>query len=347
MQNGFALVLLMFSVSLSAQTLPQNLTRFAFGSCNDQTHLQPLWKPIMESKPDVFIWGGDAIYADWDQTYNIQASYDKQKNQPDYKELVSIIPVIGTWDDHDFSGDNADGFFSQKKESQKLFLDFLNEPADSPRRQREGVYTSYNFGAGDQQIKMILLDNRYFKNVDPKARLLGEAQWLWLEEELKNSSAGVNFIMAGLSIVSPLIPYTEEWAEHATELNRLTSLIQKYKTKGVVFLSGDKHFSSIYRARGYLEFMSSGMTHIAPKKTWWYLGRKYDTSFFGLNYGLIDIAWEGTTPIINLAIKDRQNREIHSRKFKWVDVDWVEQKAFTPGMIVEPGAELVAEPDDH
>ncbi len=347
MQNGFAVIVMLVTFSLNAQTLPDKLTRFAFGSCNDQTHAQPLWKPIIASRPDLFLWAGDAIYADWDQTYNIEASYTKQKNNTDYKQLSSTVPVLGTWDDHDFAGDNADGFFINKKASQKFFLDFVNEPSDSPRRGRDGIYTSYDFGRDDHQVKLILLDNRYFKALDTKTPLLGEAQWLWLEEELKNSSAGVNFIMTGLSVLSPLLPITEEWAQHTTELNRMTSLLQKYKTKGIVFLTGDKHFSSIFRARGYLEFMSSGMTHIAPKNTWWYLGRKYETSFFGLSFGLVDISWEGAAPVITMTIKDRNNLDVFSRKFKWVDRDWVEQNSYFSGMIIEPDAELVAEPDDH
>ena len=347
MHNGIALLLLFGSLSVAAQTLPDTLTRFAFGSCNDQRHAQPLWKPIMEAQPELFVWGGDAIYADWEQTFDFKASYEKQKAQTDYKEMTSKIPVIGTWDDHDYGGDNAGGNFALKKESQKQFLDFLDEPQNSPRRVREGVYHSYNFGADNQQLKLVMLDNRYFKNLDPKANMLGEVQWAWLEEELKNSEASLHFIMGGLSILSPLIPYTEEWGEHGIELNRLTGLLRKYKTKGVVFLTGDKHFSSIFRARGHLEFMSSGMTHIAARKTWWYLGGKYETSFFGLSFGQVDIAWEGSTPIITLTIKNRLNRDVHSRKFKWVDVDWAEQKPFVPGMIIDDGAEAVAESDDE
>ena len=30
-----------------------------FASCNDQDREQPLWNPILENKPDLFIWGGD------------------------------------------------------------------------------------------------------------------------------------------------------------------------------------------------------------------------------------------------------------------------------------------------
>ena len=35
-----------------------------FASCNDQNREQPLWLPILENKPDLFIWGGDNIYSD-------------------------------------------------------------------------------------------------------------------------------------------------------------------------------------------------------------------------------------------------------------------------------------------
>lgn len=37
--------------------------RIAFGSCNDQSRLNPFWPILEERKPAAFIWGGDAIYS--------------------------------------------------------------------------------------------------------------------------------------------------------------------------------------------------------------------------------------------------------------------------------------------
>ena len=69
----------------------------------------------------------------------------------------SKVPVIGTYDDHDFGINNGGSDYADKEGSQALLLDFLGEPADSARRQRSGVYTSYTFGTSYPVVQIILL----------------------------------------------------------------------------------------------------------------------------------------------------------------------------------------------
>jgi alkaline phosphatase D len=46
----------------------------------------------------------------------------------DYKELVNITPIIGTWDDHDYGiGDGGSNFY-YKDRNREIFLDFIGEP---------------------------------------------------------------------------------------------------------------------------------------------------------------------------------------------------------------------------
>lgn len=303
----------------------KDVTRIAFGSCNDQNDAQPLWQDLQNTNPDLFIWGGDAIYADWENHYDMSASYQKQTQNPDYLQLKSKIPVIGTWDDHDYARDNSDGHLLTKKDSQKQFLDFLEEPEFSPRRFQEGVYTAYDFGTEGRRVKIILLDNRYFKNLDPKHPLLGKVQWDWLESQLRNSKADFHIIMAGLQIFAPKIPLTEEFADYPVEMQRLLGLVQKHKPKGALFLSGDKHFASISRKHGQLEFTASGMTHVAPKSTWWFLARQFEKTFFGLNYGLIDLSWVGSNPKIRLAIRGVKGKDIHASTYTWNERNWISE----------------------
>ena len=335
MQKGFALILLLVSglswaqVETTEENLNQSkienlkeLKRFAFGSCNDQNDPQPLWEDVNEMKPDLFAWSGDIIYADWERDYDIEKSYAKQREIPGYKRLRSRVPIIGTWDDHDYAADNADGTNSEKVANQKHLLDFLDEPRNSVRRKREGVYTSYDFGPASRRVKIILLDNRYFKNLEPSAPMLGEAQWAWLEEELKNSQAKLHFIMTGLSIFSPLLPYSEEWGHYPSEVQRLLGLVEKYKPSGLVFLTGDKHFGTIFRRYGQLEMISSGMTHVVTRRTWWYLSRKFPITFFGLNYGLIDIDWVEGAPKLTMRFRGTAKKDIYRQVHQWKDGDW-------------------------
>ena len=42
------------------------ISRIAFGSCAKQWHHQPIWDAVIAAQPDLFLFLGDAIYADTD-----------------------------------------------------------------------------------------------------------------------------------------------------------------------------------------------------------------------------------------------------------------------------------------
>ena len=325
----FALLLsfLLFSTEAIAQSnferlsSIQNLKRIAFASCNYQDRPQPLWKDMIQQKPDLFIWDGDAIYADWGKD-GMAKGYQIQSQQPDYKKLKSITPVIGTWDDHDYGKNNGDGRYSEKVQSQKFFLDFIEEPLNSLRRQQEGVYTSYEFGDPGKRIKIILLDDRYFKNLDPDYPMLGKKQWDWLEKELLTSDASLHLIANGISLLAPSFPHVEQWPKN--EVERMLGLLERAKTKGPVLLTGDKHFSTIITRAGYLEFLSSGMTHLAPKETWPFLREVFHDPFFQFSYGQIDVNWDPElNPIITLSMRSTDGIDHQLSRFQWRDHSWV------------------------
>ena len=51
----------------SALSVDEKTTVFVFGSCNKPDLPQPLWGPVVSLRPQVFIWLGDAVYADYKQ----------------------------------------------------------------------------------------------------------------------------------------------------------------------------------------------------------------------------------------------------------------------------------------
>lgn len=326
MQSALALLLILLSFSSYGSNQEKlnslrDLKRIAFGSCSNQNDSQLLWKDVIQQSPDLWIWGGDNVYADWGKSESVERAYRKQNSHPDYILLKSTTPIIGTWDDHDYAWDNADGDLGFKETSQKLHLDFMDVPEDSPRRKQEGIYTSFNIGEDDKKIKIIILDNRYFKGIETDAPMLGNKQWEWLEREFRESTANLHFIVTGLSIFSPTIPYSEEWWHYPVEVNRMQNLLKAYKVKAPVFLTGDKHFSSIFKYWGQLEFMSSGLTHTTPRRTWWYLARKYPLTYFGISYGIIDIDWEGSIPKLKMTIRNGE-RDVFVKKVIWKNNTW-------------------------
>lgn len=279
----------------------------AFGSCNRQNRPQPLWQPIISDQPDLWIWMGDNIYGDTPNMDTLRAKYELQNQVPDYQALKAKTPIIGVWDDHDYGINDGGKNYAQKKESRDLMFDFLNVPAVAPERKREGAYSSHLIGSGDNLVKIILLDARYFRDtleridrvyqINQNGEVLGEAQWKWLEEELKNSPAKINLISSGVQILPTEHAY-EKWANFPKERERLLDLIAKSGAKTPVLLSGDRHIAEVMKLtdsrfpKGIYEITSSGLTHtwseISPEPNQYRIGQLIAK----LNYGLALIDWK-------------------------------------------------------
>jgi len=253
----------------------------AFGSCNKASLPNTLWDDIQKTNPDVWIWGGDNIYADTHDISKLRLMYQAQKAVKDYAELVDAVAVIGTWDDHDYGLNDGGTEFAAKKESQQEFLDFMDVPNDSPRRQQEGVYASHEYQKEAGSVKVIVLDTRYFRtaltpDTETKKRtkpnkygegtVLGEAQWSWLEQELLSSKADFNVIVSSIQVLSNEHGF-ECWGNFPHEVDRLKRTIVSSKAKGVLVLSGDRHISEISSTKveglsyPLVDFTSSGLTH--------------------------------------------------------------------------------------
>ncbi|MCP9200917.1 alkaline phosphatase family protein [Gramella sp. GC03-9] len=146
----------------------------AFGSCNREDEDQPLWEPILANDPDLFLWGGDNVYADTDDPEVLEKAYQQQLSNPNYLKLLNSVPVFGTWDDHDYGQNDGGKNWHLKETSQQLFLDFMNVPENSPRRSREGVYHSELLETEQGSIKVIILDTRYFRDTLQKSNEPGK-----------------------------------------------------------------------------------------------------------------------------------------------------------------------------
>ncbi len=254
----------------------------AFGSCNKQDTENPFWDDILKENPDVWIWGGDNIYADTENMVEMKAMYQKQLNKPGYKALSTKVPVVGTWDDHDYGKNDGGVEFIKKKESQQLFLDFMGVPQQDKRRLQEGVYASHTFSHAGGNIKVLVLDTRYFRsdlekdttdsgrrykiNTSPESTILGETQWQWLENELMSTTADFNLIVTSIQFLSWEHGF-ETWGNYPTEVEKLKKLIVASKARGVMVLSGDRHISEFSKADvsgmdyPLVDFTSSGLTH--------------------------------------------------------------------------------------
>ncbi|KAJ4836896.1 hypothetical protein Tsubulata_037366 [Turnera subulata] len=353
------------------------VSRIAFGSCANQSAPQPIWSAVIDFDPQVFIWLGDNIYGDnrrpfklfgkertigpWKNAPRFVPSppqemlsrYTKAKSNPAYSRLRETAKVIGTWDDHDYGLNDAGKEFAGKLTNQKLLLDFLDEPHDSPRRKQEGVYTSYTFGPVTKNIKIILLDTRYHRDpLGSDGSILGSSQWRWLEKELNGPKSAITIIGSSVQVISNLsattgpLFYLESWGRFPKERSRLFKLVADSKREGVFFISGDVHFGEISRydcATGYplYDITSSGITqavekvvphplHFIVRFVSWLTPTtmrvmnqncRFKSCTYGQpNFGAIEIDWTATPITLKLEVRDVNGLPVVGVKFPLLEL---------------------------
>ena len=254
--------------------------RIALGSCNKVDQINVFWDDIAEQYPDAFVWSGDIVYADSDDITVIQAEYSKQKEIKAYAELSEQTQIFGTWDDHDYGKNDGGQEFELKEESQQALLDFLDVPQEDDRRAQEGVYTSHILKNDYGTVELLMLDTRYFRsslvpdtengrrykaNTDTSTTLLGEKQWVWLEEKIENSQANFLVIVSSIQLLSNQHQF-EKWENLPHERERMIALIKRFADKNIFVVSGDRHISEfssipIGAKKQLIDFTSSGLTH--------------------------------------------------------------------------------------
>jgi alkaline phosphatase D len=305
----FAPLLLPFLLStLPAQDAPRQI---AFGSCHREAKPAPVLATLANLKPDVFIWMGDNVYGDTADMKALAAKYAKLKALPDYRRMMASSRIVGTWDDHDYGRNDAGSEFPARAASQQVFLDFIGEPSESPRRRREGVYTHHDFGKSPFSVRIILLDTRYHR--DPKGSdgtILGPAQWVWLEETLKESKAAVNLLVSSIQIL-PTEHRFEKWADFPKERKRLLRLLAHPDIPPVMLLSGDRHLAEISidtTSCGYPlhEITSSSLNHPRGGSDDEPNRLRTGKPFREANFGTLSIDVSRKAPVLTACIRDKE-----------------------------------------
>lgn len=318
------------------------VSRIAFGSCAKQDKPQPIWEAVVETKPQLFLFLGDNIYADTADANVMRHKYGLLADQPGYRKLKSVCPVWATWDDHDYGVNDGGAEYVMKKESQKIFLDFFEAAADDPRRKREGVYSARVLGPVGKRVQIILLDSRYFRsplktgfkpgepgdgfrgkyapNDDPTATVLGDEQWQWLEQQLR-VPAELRIIGSSVQVIADEHG-SEMWGNFPRERERLFQLIRKTKADGVLFLSGDRHLAEIAKLPadhrlgvGYPLFDITSSSLNAPSGNFTKAGTRFGNevnsyrvglTYFETNFGNVLIDWDQDDPIIRAQVRDEE-----------------------------------------
>ena len=302
-----------------------------FGSCLTEKREQPIWSAIKEENLQEFIFMGDNVYGDNEETGELddmKVAYALQREKlPDWLKEIKVNAI---WDDHDYGKNDGGEEYLFKEQAQELFLDFWQAPLDDPRRNREGIYFSEVREIFNLKVNLIGLDTRYHRSAlgqkdkpyspvdDESKTMLGKVQWNWLEEELSQNN-DLNIIVSSIQVI-PTNHGFEKWGNFPHERSRLLKLIEDSKVPTII-VSGDRHKAGIYKKGDVIELTSSSMNKPLPNyfsKIWDLLNKETDAHLIGdmyypENYGILSINKNGE---ILIELKDINGKTFNSIELK-------------------------------
>lgn len=250
-------------LSFRTQTLWKHRTdppafNVAMGSCayiNEPAYDRPgtpyggdygIFDAIARKQPDVMLWLGDNIYLrepDWGSRSGYLHRYTHMRSLPELQSLLRTGAHYAIWDDHDFGPNDADGSWIHSGMARDCFdLFWPNPTCGAPGV--EGAITSFSYADAD----FFLLDNRSHRVPGDRRtttpRMLGEVQIDWLIRALKYSDAAFKLVAVGSQVLNTAAIY-ETYATLPLERERLLARIEAEGIRGVVFLTGDRHFTEL------------------------------------------------------------------------------------------------------
>jgi len=229
---------------------PPRATTIAWGSCASDVKfpVQPIWSVLAAAKPDAVVLLGDTPYVDSTELARQIERRTAFFAREDVKALRAIAPFHCTWDDHDFGTNDSDGRIAGKESSREAFL--KSQTGGPFGEDGEGIYHSFQVGA----VEVFLLDTRWFSRTEDaeglpgKPTLLGRAQWTWLENGLRASTAPFKVLASGMVWNDAVRPgKTDHWGAYPHERDRLFRFLAAHAIPGVVLVGGDIHRSRVVR----------------------------------------------------------------------------------------------------
>lgn len=324
---------------------------FMMGSCayiNDETYDRPgkpygqdpeLFNTMGRYSSDFMLWLGDDLYyreADYSSRSGMQYRYSYNRRIPQMRELLASRPNFAIWDDHDYGPNDSDESFELKDESLDLFKKYWGNKTYG-ETDNAGTYSKMSWSDCD----FFLTDNRYHRSPDElhdsinnkpncDKKYFGDRQLKWLEANLMNSMATFKFIVTGSQVLNPMNSL-ECLRNYPCEYYELLNFISEYKINGVIFLTGDRHFSEVIKyqpKKGYPLYditcspLSSGVYDITGKPEFKNPDRVPETLVLENNFAVINIKGakgERTLQMkcYNKAAEERSNFTVSEKDLKF------------------------------
>ncbi|MCB0391908.1 MAG: alkaline phosphatase family protein [Bdellovibrionales bacterium] len=283
----------------STLTLDKKNVQFVIASCMSDHHRfghirEQIWQQVSNLNPDLILMIGDNVYVDdFDfvdrksvSKFDIWQRYiDTLRIIPFYRQK-KLIPVLATWDDHDYGLNNSGKGFTQKWNSLDVFKT-IYMGLDIPGVAELSKSSVYNEFIGFGQ-KFLLLDNRFFRdksNSKSKYAYLGKRQQKWLISKL-NKDTKPTWVIAGGQFFSPTYKLKNGkqvnesfMADYPINYRGFVSDL-KSSSSPIAFLSGDVHYSEIMEIESDILGYTSYEITSSPLHSYLFRANKEQDEFF-------------------------------------------------------------------
>ncbi len=220
---------------VSAPEHGPGVSRFAFGSCSKFDD-QPIFDTIANKAPDVFLFAGDNHYGNTSDLGDLRQFYRFARGIGPRAALVGSTATIATWDDHDYVGNNLDGFAAGKEVAARVFAEYWANPSYGTST-TEGIFSAWRWG----DVEFFLLDDRYWRAIDDS--ILGDGQTEWLLAALQASTATFKALVSGSQWTTD--GSDDSWAAFPDAQQEVLQAVADASLTGVFLLSGDVHRSEL------------------------------------------------------------------------------------------------------
>lgn len=287
-----------------------------------------IFKSMAEQDSDFMLWLGDNVYlllGEWEKAERFQKKFTRVRLDKEINTFLQSCPQYAIWDDHDFGPDNADGTFHNKDATLANFQAFWPNPYFGTD-ETPGIFSHFRY----QDSEFFLLDDRYHRIMEGHQQMLGPEQMAWLKEKLAASTATFKFIAHGSQVLNRANRH--ECLAMFDEQRELIDFLKSERIEGVVFLSGDRHFTELLLEQPedcypLYEFTCSPLMSFIRKKT----GKEKDPEFANpqrvdgtllckRNYGKVAISGPADDRVCTLSTYDKKGRQIWQRDIRAEDL---------------------------
>tara|TARA_Y100000994_G_scaffold248792_1_gene257670 strand:- start:299 stop:1615 length:1317 start_codon:yes stop_codon:yes gene_type:complete len=322
------------------RTSPPNFS-FAVGSCAYTNEIEKdrpgksyggdyfIYSNILEKNPDFMLWLGDNVYfrePDNSKT-GVYHRYSHDRSLKELQPLLGSVHHYAIWDDHDYGPNNSDRSFIYKNITLQAFKDFWANPTYGVGNNK-GITTQFSWS----DVEFFLLDNRFFRSPQNREHtyreILGKEQLQWLIDALSSSQATFKIIAIGGQVLNSEKVYENyiNWEEEHTEL---LNLIEKEKIDGVIFLSGDRHFSEVSKMPRFNSYplhdftvspLTSGFCDICIDENNKY--RMKESAVFQRNFAIFSIYSSNKDRVLDYTIFDNKGNPLWNYKINASDLKY-------------------------